>query len=104
MACFNGRNAAFTTPDYDLDPWRSKSIDRDLKGILEQVLDHGQQEYIVSVHWLKLALAVREEISELPAGPDEVLFAALNRFINSPLKRRQARRTAYQSLQFVEKE
>ena len=104
MACFNGRNAAFTTRDDNFEAWRPKNIDRDFKELIEQVIDHGQQEYIVSVHWLKLALAVREEILELPARQGEILFAALNRFINSPLKRRQARRTAYQSLQFVEKE
>jgi len=41
---------------------------------------------------------------ELPAEAATYLAAALNRFINSPLKRRQARRTAHQSLQFVAKE
>jgi nitrite reductase/ring-hydroxylating ferredoxin subunit len=104
MACFNGRNAAFTTLDYNLENWRPENLEQGFKALIAQVLDHGQQEYIISVHWLKLALAVREEVSELPVRQGEILFAALNRFVNSPLKRRQARRTAYQSLQFVEKE
>jgi nitrite reductase/ring-hydroxylating ferredoxin subunit len=104
MACFSGRNAAFTTPQYDLERWGFADIDAGIKGLIERVLDHGQGEYIVSVHWLKLALAVREEIAELRDEQSKYLAAALNRFINSPLKRRQARRTAHQSLQFVAKE
>ena len=104
MACFSGRNAGFTTPDYDLEKWRLNDFERDIKSLTQRILDHGQGEYIVSVHWLKLALAVREEMQELPTEQASYLAAALNRFINSPLKRRQARRTAHQSLQFVAKE
>ena len=104
MACFSGRNAAFTTSQYDLDKWRLNNIEPEIENLLERIFDHGQDEYIVSVHWLKLTLAVREEVQELPAKQAVYLAAALNRFINSPLKRRQARRTAFQSLQFVAKE
>jgi nitrite reductase/ring-hydroxylating ferredoxin subunit len=104
MACFSGRNAAFTTAEYDLDKWGPADPETDIKNLIGRVLDHGQGEYIVSVHWLKLALAVREEVGELPGQQGKYLVAALNRFINSPLKRRQARRTAHQSLQFVAKE
>ena len=104
MACFSGRNAAFTTPEYDLEEWGSSDFETDIKKLIGRVLDHGQGEYIVSVHWLKLALAVREEERELPSQQGQYLVAGLNRFINSPLKRRQARRTAHQSLQFVAKE
>ena len=104
MACFSGRNAAYTTVEYDLEKWRLQNFEDDFEGLLRRILDHGQGEYIVSVHWLKLALAVREEIHELPAKQAAYLAAALNRFINSPLKRRQALRTAHQSLQFVAKE
>jgi nitrite reductase/ring-hydroxylating ferredoxin subunit len=104
MACFSGRNAAFTTPNYDLEKWALTDLKRDMKHLQGRVLDHGQGEYIVSVHWLKLALAVREEMQSLPDEQATYLGAALNRFINSPLKRRQARRTAHQSLQFVAKE
>jgi len=104
MACFSGRNAAFTTAEYDLDKWGPSDIETDIKSLVGRVFDHGQGEYIVSVHWLKLALAVREEVGELPGQQGKYLVAALNRFINSPLKRRQARRIAHQSLQFVAKE
>ena len=104
MACFNGRNAAFTTPEMDLQSWLPENFDRKLSLLLERVLDHGQAEHIVSVHLLKTALAVREELNALGQADAEILVAALVRFFESPLKRRQARRTAYQSLKFVAKE
>ncbi|MFT5658646.1 MAG: hypothetical protein ACI9KN_001927, partial [Gammaproteobacteria bacterium] len=72
--------------------------------LIEQVFDHGQDEYIVSVHWLKLSLAVREEVAVLPAHQAQYLVAALNRFLHSPIKRKHTRRTAYQSRLFVSKQ
>ena len=104
MACFNGRNAAFTTDALDLEEWRPDDIDQQLGSLLQRVLDHGQGEHIVAVHLLKTALAVRQEIEDLDQPDAEILVAALTRFFESPLKRRQARRTAFQSLQFVAKE
>ena len=104
MACFNGRNAAFTSSEIDLTSWKSDDLDGKMNHLLERVMDHGQGEYIVSVHLLKTALAVREEIVNLSKADVEVLVAALTRLFDSPLKRRQARRTAHQSLQFVSKE
>ncbi len=104
MACFNGRNASFTTTDLDLDSWKPANLEARLSQLLERVLDHGQGEHIVSVHLLKTALAVRDEISQLDQADAEILVAALTRFFDSPIKRRQARRTAHQSLQFVARE
>ena len=104
MACFNGRNSGFTMTDCDLDSWKSTDHTRQLNLLLERVMDHGQGEHIVSVHLLKTALAVREEIARLDELDAEILVAALTRFFESPIKRRQARRTAHQSLQFVSKE
>ncbi|MDH3716086.1 MAG: Rieske (2Fe-2S) protein [Gammaproteobacteria bacterium] len=104
MACFSGRNAAFTTQNDMFDNWHVTDIDAWIDELVERLFDHGLGEYIVSVHWLKTTLAVREELAEaVPQHLREVLAAALNRFVNSPLKRRRARRTAYQSLQFVGK-
>ncbi len=104
MACFNGRNAGFTTTEIDLDSWKSSDPDAQMSDLLERVLDHGQGEHIVSVHLLKTALAVREEISRLNDNGSEILVAALTRLFESPIKRRHAQRVAFQSLQFVSKE
>jgi nitrite reductase/ring-hydroxylating ferredoxin subunit len=104
MACFNGRNARFTMADADPGPWLTGARARQMDALIEKVLDHGQGEHIVAVHLLKTALAVREEITQLDAAEAEVLLAALARFFASPRKRRQTRRTAYQSLRFVARE
>jgi nitrite reductase/ring-hydroxylating ferredoxin subunit len=104
MACFQGRNAGFTNPEIDLEGWNTDSPDKRLKRLIDRVLDHGEAEHIVSVHLLKTALAVREEIKTLGRGDAGILVSGLSRFFESPLKRRQARRTAHQSLQFVAKE
>ena len=104
MACFNGRNAGFTTTETDLQCLSPDDIEVKLQQLLDRVLDHGIEEHIVSVHLLKTALAVREEMANLDQADAEILVAALTRFFDSPFKRRQARRTAHQSLQFVAKE
>ena len=104
MACFNGRNAGFTTNELELESWRPGDVESQFDSLLQRVLDHGQGEHIVSVHLLKTALAVRQEIQHLDRADAEILVAALTRFFESPLKRRQARRTAFQSLQFVARE
>jgi nitrite reductase/ring-hydroxylating ferredoxin subunit len=104
MACFNGRNAGFTTTEIDLQTWSPDDAEVKLAQLLERVLDHGLDEHIVSVHLLKTALAVREEMAVVGPADAGILVAALTRFFDSPIKRRQARRTAHQSLQFVAKE
>ena len=104
MACFNGRNAAFTMDELDVEHWCPQDYRSQLTALLDQVMDHGINEHIVSVHLLKTALAVRDEIELLPDSDARLLVAALTRFFETPLKRRQARRVAHQSLQFVARE
>jgi len=104
MACFNGRNATFTNAQMDVERWCLGDPQQQLQDLLERVMDHGEAEHIVSVHLLKTALAVREEIAFLDETGARLLVAAVTRFFDSPLKRRQARRTAHQSLRFVARE
>ncbi|MCY3768427.1 MAG: Rieske (2Fe-2S) protein [Gammaproteobacteria bacterium] len=104
MACFSGRNAAFTTTGYELDRWTSGDPERDIRNLTGRIVDHGQSEYIVSVHLLKTTLAVAEEAANLATGDALLLTAALTRFLHSPLKRKQTLRTAYQSINFVRKD
>ena len=104
MACFNGRNAAFTRGEAEVERWCPGAAGEQMESLLERVMDHGINEHIVSVHLLKTALSVREEMAVLDADEARLLVAALTRFFDSPLKIRQARRTAHQSLQFVDRE
>ena len=101
MACFTGRNAAYTVSSSEREPEADKSIEDEIQSAVERVFDHGQGEYIVSVHLLKTTLAVRDEITLLETSEKVLLIAALKRFLSSPVKRRFSRRTAHQSLRFV---
>jgi nitrite reductase/ring-hydroxylating ferredoxin subunit len=105
MACFAGRNAGFLDRGVDETEWCVAEplgfIDQELDGLF----DHGEEEHIVLCHHLKTLTAAREEIAAAPdAAWVPTLAAALNRFLNSPLKRRHAQRTAQQALAFVAQE
>jgi len=104
LACFTGRNAAFTTAAPQLDAWRVGDRDGFFASCLARVTDHGEDQYIRSAHLLKTTLAVREEVDALPPESAAIALAALNRYVNTPPKRRHARRTAHQALAFVARE
>jgi len=105
MACFAGRNAAFTDRDTALARWHVEDMDGFLTKAVDGLFDHGLDEYIVSVHVLKTLLAGREEIRAVSVQEiGKTIAAGLNRFINSPLRRKQVRRTVHQAVSFVEKE
>jgi hypothetical protein len=102
IACFIGRNAAFTEPEPDLASWRVDDIDDFFTKRVAALHDHNCDEFIVSAHLLKTVLAARTEARANDLDEvGEYLAAAINRFLNSPLKRKQARRTAHQALKFV---
>ena len=102
MACFSGRNAPYTDKSLDGARWQVEDAGIFIDEAVETLLEHGQAEYIVSVHFLKTLLAAREEIGSGTAGEAAApLAAALNRFMNSPLKRKHTRRTAQQAMAFV---
>jgi nitrite reductase/ring-hydroxylating ferredoxin subunit len=102
IACFIGRNASFTVAEPDLAAWRVKDIDEFFARTVADLHDHNSDEFIVSAHLLKTVLAARSEIQAgAPAEVCDYLAAAINRFLHSPLKRKQARRTAHQAMKFV---
>jgi nitrite reductase/ring-hydroxylating ferredoxin subunit len=102
MACFVGRNSGFVDKDVSLDDWRThdrRAFERDC---LRRLMDHGEPEYIHSAHLVKTFLAAREEVdADLPAETAAILLAAVRRYFAEPLKRKHARRTAHQALDFV---
>ncbi len=105
MACFTGRNAGFLDPELDGDQWRVDDPATFIEAALEGLFDHGMIEHIVACHYVKTASAAYEEICNTPDAPwVPTLAAAMNRLINSPMKRRHAERTARQALAFVASE
>jgi nitrite reductase/ring-hydroxylating ferredoxin subunit len=102
MSCFIGRNASFTEAQPDLTSWRVSDIEGFFARTVAGLHDHNCDEFIVSAHLLKTVLAARTEVrANVSTDASEYLGAAINRFLNSPLKRKQARRTAHQAIKFV---
>ena len=102
MACFSGRNSGFVDPAVSLDRWLITEPSGFFAKAVDGLFDHGREENIVAVHLLKTTLAARAEIAEGPADEAAtVLAAGVNRFLNSPLRRRHVRRTMRQAIKFV---
>lgn len=101
--CYLGRNANYVDWNQPVGQWTVDDADALFGSIFERLLDHGEPVYIFPVHMLKLSIAAREEIRRRPDAPFvPTLLAALNRFINEPVKRKHARRVANQAQKFVE--
>ncbi|HEX3066070.1 MAG TPA: Rieske (2Fe-2S) protein [Dongiaceae bacterium] len=102
MACFAGRNSGFLDKSVTLDRWYISRPPVFFARAIDEMLDHGRDENIVAVHRLKTIMAARAESA---AGPDDeaaqAMVAGMNRFLNSPLRRRHVRRTMRQAMQFV---
>jgi hypothetical protein len=102
MACFTGRNSGFLDDGVSLDRWYISRPEDFFVRAVDGLFDHGRDENIVAVHLLKTTLAARAEIAEGPADEAASLIAAgMNRFLNSPLRRRHVRRTMRQAIEFV---
>lgn len=102
MALFAGRNARYVDADLDVAAWRvpDPAIFFERTGAL--LFDHGEFRHIFAAHYVKLFTALKEEIAAAPAAPwVPIALAALNRFLNSPMRGRHVRRTARQAASFV---
>ncbi|HEY5106074.1 MAG TPA: Rieske (2Fe-2S) protein [Caulobacteraceae bacterium] len=103
LACFIGRNSAWLDPDIDVGAFAVG----DPRGFVAQakagLFDHGRDGFIVSVHLLKTLMAAEALAGALPDSA-AALYAAINRLINAPMKRRHVLRTARQMRAFVAEE
>ena len=103
MACFSGRNMGHQDETVDPDDWMVADPEAFFTEADSTLLDHGCDRYIVSVHLLKTASAVRSLLASPETGRSgELALAALNRLLHSPLRRKMVRRTARQAMRFVE--
>jgi hypothetical protein len=90
------------TASLDTSEWRVEEPRAFLETQLRGLFDHGQPEFIVSCHLMKVLAATEAEVGAAPdADFAPVLIAAVNRFLHSPLKRRHSLRAAKQALDFV---
>ncbi len=102
MACFAGRNARYARGDPPLERWAVADAGDFFAHAIEGVLDHREDEFIVSVHRLKTLLAARSLHAQgLSPSTRAALLAGVNRYLASPVRLKQVRRTVHQALQFV---
>lgn len=102
LGCFLGRNSTFVDAEMDAGEWHTADPSAFYRASLLGMTDHGEFEFIVACHLLKLTTALDEELRDRPEAPwHPMAAAALNRFLHSPLKRKHALRTAKQALGFV---
>lgn len=105
LALFVGRNRKYVNAEEDVARWRIADRAAFLSRQMEQLYDHGIPEPIVACHRLKVLFALEDELRAAPDAPwaDE-MCAAVNRYLSTPMKRRQGLRTASQALDFIAKE
>ncbi|MBN9592274.1 MAG: hypothetical protein J0I02_08570, partial [Alphaproteobacteria bacterium] len=105
MALFIGRNKKYVNAGQDVSHWRVNGRTAFLTGAMEGLYDHGLPEPIIACHRLKVLFALEDE---LRAAPDAAwagdMCAAVNRYLNTPVKRHHGLRLATQALVFIARE
>src|SRR5262249_31704248 len=102
LALFIGRNRKYVRPEEDVAQWRVDDRRAFLEEARRTLYDHGIAEPIIACHRLKVVVALEDELRAAPdAAWDQTACAAVNRYLNTPMKRHHGLRTAAQALDFV---
>jgi nitrite reductase/ring-hydroxylating ferredoxin subunit len=105
MALFVGRNRKYVNAVENLSRWRVDDRESFLTREMAALYDHGVVEPIVACHRLKMLFALEDELHHAPDAPwAGEMCLAVNRYLNTPMKRHHGLRTAAQALDFVAKE
>ena len=105
LALFIGRNKKFVTEQIDIATWRVEHSQRFITEEMATLYDHGIPEPIIACHRLKVLFALEDELRAAPEAPwAGMMCAAVNRFLNTPMKRHHSLRVASQALNFVAQE
>jgi hypothetical protein len=105
LALFVGRNRKYVSTEQDPAPWRVNDRDAFRTCEMQGLYDHGIPEPIIACHRVKVLFALEDELTASPDAPwaDE-MCAAVNRYLNTPMKRHQGLRTATQARDFIARE
>ena len=102
LALFIGRNRKYVRCTDDIAQWNVDDREAFLTNETKALYDHGIPEPIIACHRLKVLVALEDE---LRAAPDALwgatACAAVNRYLNTPMKRHHGLRLAAQALDFV---
>ena len=105
LALFVGRNKPFVNPQQDVAAWAVDDRAAFLEREMSALYDHAIPEPIIACHRIKVLFALEDELA---CGPDApwagVVCAAVNRYLNTPMKRHHGLRLARQARAFVAKE
>ena len=105
LALFVGRNKPFVNAQQDVSEWSVDNPAAFLACEMAALYDHGVAEPIVACHRLKVLFALEDELGAAPNAPwAGVTCAAVNRYLNTPMKRHHGLRLARQARAFVAKE
>jgi nitrite reductase/ring-hydroxylating ferredoxin subunit len=105
MALFIGRNRKYVNGCEAAERWRIEDRTTFLSRQQRWLYDHGIVEPIIACHRLKVLFALEDELAAAPDAPwaDE-MCAAVNRYLDMPMKRHHGLRNAAQAFDFVAKE
>jgi nitrite reductase/ring-hydroxylating ferredoxin subunit len=103
LACFIGRNSGYLDPGLDERPYAVSDLREFLAQRTADLFDHGRDRFIISVHLIKTLLAGEALMTALP-DKAPLIAAALNRFLDAPMKGRHVLRTARQMRDLVAQE
>ncbi|MEX0922155.1 MAG: Rieske (2Fe-2S) protein [Rhodovibrionaceae bacterium] len=102
IGCFLGRNSGFLGNAEGSADWAVDDPEAFLAEARRGLFDHRAPEPIVAAHLVKLLTAITEEVERAPeAETAPALAAAAKRFLNTPLRRKHALRSAHQALALV---
>ena len=105
LGLFVGRNRGYVDADQDVSAWDVADPAAFLRGEMARLFDHGVPEPIIACHRLKVLFALEDELSAAPDAPwAPLMCAAVNRYLNTPMKRRHSLRLARQARAFAARE
>jgi len=102
LALFVGRNRKYVRCSEDMAQWNVDDREAFLVNETKALYDHGIPEPIIACHRLKVLIALEDELRAAPdAAWGKTACAAVNRYLNTPMKRHHGLRLAAQALDFV---
>lgn len=108
MALFAGRNRKYVSADMaeeHISGWAVRDRDAFLAREMAALYDHGVPEPIIACHRVKVLHALEDELAASPDAPwADAMCAAVNRYLNTPMKRHHGLRTATQARDFIARE
>jgi hypothetical protein len=105
LALFVGRNKPFVNAQQDVAEWAVDDAPAFLAREMAALYDHAIPEPIIACHRIKVLFALEDELASATDAPwATVVCAAVNRYLNTPMKRHHGLRLARQARAFVAKE